>query len=518
MRVKWRPSLRAILLLINLIVMLLPLGGIVWLRLYESALVRQTESELLTQGTVVAASFKAALLGPSPAVTEEAPPGTPDWQARLPRLDLSVDAVHPRPADAIATALPPEPRAAAAGLQFNAVLREVRLHTLAGIRIVDRQGIVVASTAGDIGRQLQQEEVSRALGGETVSLLRERHTDGEGFGPLSRATRLRVFVALPLTHDGAVLGAVLLARTPASLWDTLKGKTRPLVAAAVALLAIVLMLSWLTTRTIARPIRELREQAERAAQGVSGAVTPLQHAGTREVAQLSESLTAMAGTLEQRADYIRKFAAQVSHEFKTPLTSIRGAVELLIEHGEQLSRAERERFEHIIASDADRLDRLVRRLLELARADVAAPGTERCDPLQVLRGCIARAQDLGLVVEARMPDAPVASRMPAQDIETVFDNLLDNIRHHAPGSAATIDATLSDASLDVTLADQGPGISTANAARVFEPFFTTARNAGNTGLGLAIVRALLSAQGGEVALQVRASGTVARVSIPIDRA
>ncbi|MDP9140483.1 MAG: HAMP domain-containing histidine kinase [Pseudomonadota bacterium] len=515
MRVKWRPSLRAILLLINLIVMLLPLGGIVWLRLYESALVRQTESELLTQGTVVAASFKAELLGNAPEDIDDAQGDAPEWQARLPHLDLSADAIHPRPADAVVTSLQPEPSAAEAGRRFNAVLREVRLHTLAGIRIVDRQGIVVASTAGDINWQLQQEEVARALKGETVSLLRERHTDEQGFGPLSRATRIRVFVALPLMQDGAVLGAVLLARTPASLWDTLKGKMRPLAYAAAALLAIVLMLSWLTTRTIARPIRELREQAERAAAGASGAVTPLRHAGTREVAQLSDSLTAMANTLEQRADYIRKFAAQVSHEFKTPLTSIRGAVELLTEHNDDLSREERERFHHIIATDADRLDRLVRRLLELARADVAKPGSDDCDPLAVLRSCVARARELGLTVDVQIPESVMTSRIPAEDLEAVFNNLLDNIRHHAAGSVATVSALVADGSLTVCLADDGPGISPANAAQIFEPFFTTARNSGSTGLGLAIVRALLNAYGGDVRLKATDRGTMVALSLPV---
>lgn len=518
MRVKWRPSLRAILLLINLVVMLLPLGGIVWLRLYESALVRQTESELLTQGTVVAASFKAELLGAMADDAGDAQEPAPEWQARLPRLDLSVDAVYPRPADAVVTSLQPEPRAAEAGQRFNAVLREVRLHTLAGIRIVDRQGIVVASTAGDIHWQLQQEEVARALAGETVSLLRERHTDELGFGPLSRATKLRVFVAIPMIHDGEVLGAVLLARTPASLWDALKGKTRPLAYGTAALLAIVLLLSWVTTRTIARPIRELREQAERAAEGESGAVKPLRHAGTREVAQLSDSLTAMASTLEQRADYIRKFAAQVSHEFKTPLTSIRGAVELLGEHSDELSREERERFQHIIASDADRLDRLVRRLLELARADVARPGAADCDPLAVLQGCIARAQELGLSVDSQLPPLTLSSRIPAEDLEAVFNNLLDNVRHHAPGSRATVELSIADRGVTVSVTDNGPGISAANAAQVFEPFFTTARNNGNTGLGLAIVRALLSAHGGDVRLEARESGTAAVVSIPAVRA
>jgi signal transduction histidine kinase len=515
MRVKWRPSLRTILLLINVVVMLLPLGGIAWLRLYESALVRQTESELLAQGTVIAAAFKTGLVDapPGPAAGDNNAP--PQWEARPPRLDLSVDPIYPRPPDAITTTLVPDPRAVEMGRRYGAVLQEVRLHTLAGIRVADRNGIVVASTAGDIGGQLTQDEVTRALRGETVSVLRERSPVTAAIRPLNRTSGIRVFVALPMTVGDEVVGAVLLARTPASLWDTIQGKRRPLIYAAAILLAIVLMLSWLTTRTLTRPIAALREQAQRAARGESGAVRPLRHAGTREIAELSQSLIAMSSALEERADYIRRFAAQVSHEFKTPLTGIRGAIELLREHEHELTAQERARFETIIAGETDRLDRLVRRLLELARADVAGPGEVRSDPLQALRLCIARARELGMSIASELPTLALTTRMSAEDIETVFNNLLDNVRQHAPGSAVRVDAMLDGDRLQITISDDGPGISAANAAMVFEPFFTTARNAGSTGLGLPIVHALLAAHQADIRIEQGERGTRVVVAMPV---
>jgi signal transduction histidine kinase len=524
MRVKWRPSLRLILLLINLLVMLLPLGGIAWLRLYESALVRQTESELLAQGAVVAAAYKAACLAlPDSSWLAEthlaidAPATAAEWQPRQPRLDLAVDPVYGRPDDAIATPLRAQPQAAQVGAQFSAVLQDVRRSTLAGIRVLDSRGIVVASTAGDFGGQLTQPEVLRALQGETVSLLRERHsnTSPPAAGSLSRATGIRVFVALPVLYRNHVLGAVLLARTPASIWDTIQGKRRPLIYASLALLAVVLMLSWLTTRTIARPIAELRAQAQRAARGESGAVQPLRHAGTREVAGLSQSLTAMAQTLEARADYIRRFAAHVSHEFKTPLTSIRGAVELLREHDDQLAAQQRARFQDMIADDTARLDRLVRRLLELARADVTRPGQHHCDALQVLRDCAARARDLGSRIDCRLPDRGAPVSMPVEELESVFGNLIDNARLHAPAAALSIVAEFGGTELLVRFEDTGLGISAANAARIFEPFFTTARSAGSTGLGLSIIRALLTAHGGDISLRASDVGAVFLVRLPL---
>jgi signal transduction histidine kinase len=418
------------------------------------------------------------------------------------------------------TPLEPEASAAAAGRHFSAVLRETRQHTLAGIRVVDRQGIVVASSAGDFGGQLQQEEVARALQGETVSTLRERRSSesAQSSGSFSRTTGIRVFVALPVIDQDRILGVVLLARTPASLWDTIQGKRRPLAYGAAAMVIVVLMLSWLTTRTIARPIAELRTQAQRAARGEAGAVRPLRHAGTREVAELSETLTAMSSALESRADYIRRFAAQVSHEFKTPLTSIRGAVELLRDHAYELEPSERARFQNIISADSDRLDRLVRRLLELARADVAGPGDEYCDAIHVVRTCVSRAQDLGLPVEATIPAAAVAVRMPSDELETVLGNLLDNARQHAPGSPVRVVANTDPGWLRIRIEDRGPGISSANATRIFEPFFTTARGSGSTGLGLPIVQALLAAHGGSIRSTGHGPGAVFELTLPIHSA
>lgn len=177
--------------------------------------------------------------------------------------------------------------------------------------------------------------------------------------------------------------------------------------------------------------------------------------------------------------------------------------------------AERARFQDIIAGEAERLDRLVRRLLELARADVAAPGEACCDPLRTLRLCIARARELGLHVESELPALDVTARMSAEDLETVFNNLLENVRQHAPGSVARIAATLNGERLLITNSDDGPGISAANAAQVFEPFFTTARNAGSTGLGLPIVRALLAVHQADIRIEPREAGTRIVVTMPV---
>jgi signal transduction histidine kinase len=291
--------------------------------------------------------------------------------------------------------------------------------------------------------------------------------------------------------------------------------------ATVLLLGTVVLMSVLTSFTVARPLQALVGQAQRATAGEKGAVTPLARPVTREIAELSHAVAAMARHLEQRADYIRTFAAQVSHEFKTPLAAIRGAVELLQDHGDMMTAAERERFLDNLNQDAARLERLVQRLLELARADVMqATPTDRVEVAAVMRRLAARYQDAGLRVTLLEPLPKASVAMAGDVLESILSNLLDNARQHG-GDAVTMAVTCpapdagADAALLIELSDNGPGISAANAARVFEPFFTTARARGGTGLGLAVVKSLLTAHRGTIELGESTVGTQLRMRLPL---
>ncbi|MCC9001909.1 MAG: HAMP domain-containing histidine kinase, partial [Candidatus Competibacter sp.] len=312
---------------------------------------------------------------------------------------------------------------------------------------------------------------------------------------------------------------VLLWRTPISLSQVLHGKRHHLLLAAALLLGTVVLMSAVTSFTIVRPLQALVRQAQRATAGERGAVTPLVRPVTREIAELSQAVAAMARHLEQRADYIRTFAAQVSHEFKTPLAAIRGTAELLHDHFEAMTTGERERFLGNLDQDAARLELLVRRLLELARADVMqAAATDRAEVATVVRRLASRYQGTGLQVVVTEPLPSVAVAMAADVLESVLGNLLDNAHQHggdtvtvavvypAPGADST--------TLRIEVSDNGPGISAANAGRVFEPFFTTARARGGTGLGLAVVKSLLTAHRGTIELRESEAGTRLRIRLP----
>jgi signal transduction histidine kinase len=532
-----RPSIATVLLVMTVAALVLPLSGLWILRLYESALIRQTESELIAQAGVVAAFYrdawrraggKAEDLGPpvDPAWTR--PPGfDPPWTPRFASLDLAEDPIlppAPDPVPAVAT----DPSAAIAGSTLGPILREAQRITLAGMRVTDHQGVVVASTGEEMGLSLErQDEVRRALAGEAASVLRERTShDRPGQERTSyrsvsdspavpdRSRSVRVFTAQPVLDDGRVVGVVVVSRTPRSITDTLYGKRWHLAGLAVLLLVSVGVLARLGTVAIARPLRAVTGLAKRTADGERGVMVPLPRPVVREVAELSDALTRMARTLEERADYIRDFAAHVSHEFKTPLTTIRGTVELLRDHMDSMPPEERDRFLANMDAEAGRLSRLVRRLLELARADVMTVTDDAVTDAVPVAARLAERHGADASLPASLPVA-----MGQESLESVLANLIENARHHA-GADARVTVTLRSEGERAILrvADDGPGISPANADRVFVPFFTTARDRSGTGLGLTIARGLVEAHGGSIALLPSERGALFEVALHRARA
>lgn len=536
----WRPRLRTVLVIVNIVILALPLGGIAVLRLYESALVRQTESELIAQGAFVAATYKAALARSldqdvSGQINSLEPYGvlmtsgwmqekgsTKRWQPRAANLDLAVDRIQPPPPDAIRLSLPADPAAVVAGREIMPVIQDAQVVTLASIRVMDYKGIVVASTGEELDQSLANwSEVARALAGEHVSSLRRRVSD-EPIPPLhsiSRGARVRVFVAMPIVQEDRVLGAVVLSRTPANIAHALYGKRYPLLYGALLLLVVVVAVSLFTSFTISRPVSAVIDQAKRAARGEKGAVTPLEQPVTKEIAELSHAVAQMARTLEQRADYIRDFASHVSHEFKTPLTSIQGALELLHEHADSMSDTERNRFLQNLTDDAEHLERLVKRLLDLARADVMQVGAETANVTNVLERTVERYRRMGLAVTTEPASDDVTVTMSPEILESIVSNLLDNAREHG-GDDVRVNIHLDrmqvndTAQAEIVVEDNGPGISEANAARVFKPFFTTARARNGTGLGLAVVRSLITAHGGSIRLRPSQAGAAFELRLP----
>jgi signal transduction histidine kinase len=526
------PRVRTLLLATYLAVLLLPVGGIAFLRLYESALIRQTESELLAQAAVLSAAYRAAWLERASSAELAAMPRarldwgvapTPysaeRWRLLQAQLDLADSPILPRAPDAVPAGKPADPIALAVARTLAGVLANVREMTLAGIRIVDAQGIVVGATSdADLGlSMIGQEEVAQALEGAPAAVLRERAAvnGNPSWESISRTSQLRVFVAVPVVADGHVLGAVLVSRTPRNIIQTLYNKRYALLTLAVVLVVSVAVLAWFAGATVVRPTHQLAAMAQRVAAGDVRAVEPLASPMTREAQSLSDSIVAMARTLQARADYVRELALGVSHELKTPLTGIRGSTELLRDHLEEMSTDDRRKFLSNILDDTARLERLVRRILELGRADALTPrGDEACDVAEVATAMAEIWRGKGLKVSVEGPSSPLPAAIDRESLDIVLSNLLDNALQHG-GAATSVRCVFrhEPESVVVDVLDDGPGISAGNADRVFDRFFTTARETGGTGLGLAIARRRVAAFGGDIALLPAKHGAAFRIRL-----
>jgi two-component system sensor histidine kinase ChvG len=222
--------------------------------------------------------------------------------------------------------------------------------------------------------------------------------------------------------------------------------------------------------------------------------------GRDELGELARDFDAMARALDARLSYISDVAANVSHEFKTPIASMRGAAELLRDGAADDPEA-RQRFLGNILDDTDRLSRLVSRLLELSRIESRPEPRVPFDYRACVEAVVARYPSATLTWSASVEHL----RAAPEQVETVLTNLLDNaVRFSPPGAGVEVRVEGDAHGFHTTVRDRGAGISEANLPRVWDRFFTTARDTGGTGLGLSIVRAIVEAHGGSVGVTARA--------------
>ncbi len=180
-------------------------------------------------------------------------------------------------------------------------------------------------------------------------------------------------------------------------------------------------------------------------------------------------------------------------------------MEVLRDHLEDMTTAERTHFLDNVAADVERLDRLTLRLLELARADMSEASDEVTDVLDT-------ARELGNGAVHVAPGQAMA-RIGRTSLEAVLGNLVDNAAQHG-ASRVDVRADREGDTVALRVEDDGEGISPGNRGRIFEPFFTTRRDRGGTGLGLAISQALVRNAGGAIELLPSTRGAAFRVSLP----
>ncbi len=500
--------LRTILLSVLLFAAALPGFGAIGLRVYENALVRQTEAELVAQGAALAAVAGAAWPG-----ARSATPSAGGHQGDRPEptsIDLYASPIlAERPAPSPAAA--PDPRAVAISGQLAPVIAETTRTTLASVILLDRRG-VIAQGGGSLATL---PEVKAALAGATRTVIR-RNGDYHpvySFEWLSRASAVRLHHARPVVADGQVVGVLLLSRSSRALFRGLYEDRGKIAIGVAGIFGMLIVLSGLVSRGVTRPIEALSAASREVAAGRGGMpATPATAA--IEIRALYEDFRAMGEAIDRRSGYLRDFAAAVSHEFKTPLAGIGGAVELLQDHAETMSPEERRRFLANIAADNARLSHLVTRLLDLARADMAQP---QADAAVDLAAPVRRVADGfaggSFAVQVDLPPTLPRVAVPEATVETVLAALLQNSRQ-AGARQVALSGAVTDEAVTLTLSDDGPGVPAADRERLFEPFFTSRRAEGGTGLGLPIARSLLAASHGRLDLVPSPAGARFEIVLP----
>lgn len=507
-KIKWRPKLSYILLIVNLTVLILPIGGIYFFRFYENELVRQTESELISQASLIAALYKSQLknildddipYGIKPKITSIK---NNDYYQPIPALlDLHNAEILPAETPELSTKFLADKIAITIGKNIDEIIKEAHRTTLASVRVTDYKGIVVASTRGDIGLNfINITEIKKALEGNYNSSIRWRISNEQSppLSSISRGSNIRVFIGFPIIANDHIVGAIGMSRSPKNILKALNDRKFAVIMLAFGLLSIVTLLTIFTSYTINKPIYSLIKKAQRISKGEKVGNIEFDPHITREITILSQSLSSMAKTIENRSEYIKNFARALSHEFKTPLTSIGGTIEILQEHLENMDIAKRQRFLDNIAEDNLRLRNLVEKLLELAKADVTKPQNEVISNFsEVVTKLSSRYQDLGLNIKIDNHLNSINLQISPEIIETILTNLFDNSLNNG-ATKVTISYNESDNKIYIKINDNGKGISAQNQDKIFTPFFTTNRENGGTGLGLPIVKSLLNNHNGDI--------------------
>jgi two-component system sensor histidine kinase ChvG len=271
---------------------------------------------------------------------------------------------------------------------------------------------------------------------------------------------------------------------------------------------VTLLSSVLLTVLVARPVLRLARAADRvkAARARSISLPDLSRRDD-EIGDLSRSLEDMTDTLSERMDAIERFAADVAHEIRNPLTSIRSAIETLDLVKDDKAR---ERLMNILKQDVGRLDRLVTDISNASRLDAElSRDAPKIIDLGRLLADIVQVYDASI----RTGEARVVLSVPAGEtvavsgregpLGQVFRNLIDNARSFSPqGGEVRVALTRERGQVRVLVEDDGPGIPKDNLETVFERFYTSrpkgAAFGGNSGLGLSIARQIVQAHGGEI--------------------
>lgn len=352
---------------------------------------------------------------------------------------------------------------------------------------------------GDADRgSVRYDDVLRALAGEMMSGVWKTE-DGS----------MLMTVAMPVQRYKQVLGAVLLSRTGAEIDRAIRQVRTDILKVFLVALGITVLLSFYLAGTITRPIRRLATAAEAVRHGHGRHHTLPDFTGRKdEIGDLSGALREMTEALWTRMDAIERFAADVAHEIKNPLTSLRSAVETVARVRDP---QQQRRLMAIIEDDVQRLDRLISDISNASRLDAELSRAE-LEPVD-LGQMLTMLADIHATTSAKDTAPRLEVVLPAnadltvQGLEgrlvQVFQNVVANaLSFSPPGGVVRMEAAVGDAEIEIRIRDEGPGLPENKLEAIFDRFYTE-RPAGekfgtHSGLGLSISKQIVEAHGGSI--------------------
>jgi signal transduction histidine kinase len=323
------------------------------------------------------------------------------------------------------------------------------------------------------------------------------------------------YLAAPLTFEDQIKGVFVVSIDVTREFDRVEDGVRLAAIVYGSILLLASALAWVAAGGVLRPIRDLNDAARSISETDLSRRIPVE--GNDELTEVSRTFNSMLDRLEEAFSVQRRFVDDAGHELRTPITVIRGNLEVMGDDPEE--RAETIR---LVTDELDRMSRIVDDLLLLANAE--QPDFIQPHPLDLAEftdEMAAKAAAFGgqvVTVEERAHAVITADR---QRLVQAVLNLIRNAVEHTPaGTPILVGSRLTDGTAQIWVTDRGPGISVGDQARLFERFARGAngrREAGGAGLGLAIVKAIAEGHGGRVDVaSIVGMGTTFTVTIPTE--
>ena len=346
-------------------------------------------------------------------------------------------------------------------------------------------------------------EVAQALNGQNASMVR-----------INERGDVIVSVAVPVQRFRAVRGALMLSTQGADIDNMVEAERLAIIKVFLIAAGVMIVLSILLAGTIAEPVRRLADAAESVRRRIRSRVEIPDFTRRRdEIGHLSGTLRDMTNALYSRIEGIESFAADVAHELKNPLTSLRSAVETLPVAKTDESRG---RLLAIIQHDVRRLDRLISDISDASRLDAELQRQEAApvDLAKLLSTLVAVANEVkrddGVKVTLKFEGGGArAFQVPGHDsrLGQIVDNLIENARSFSPpGGTVRVTCRRLRNQIEVFVDDDGPGVRDDVREKIFERFYTDRPHQGfgqNSGLGLSISKQIVDAHGGSIWVENR---------------